>query len=57
MVVPPQDAPALASAWAALAADRSRLATSAGPRWLTRHAGERDQLDRYEALLQEVARA
>ena len=57
MVVPPQDAPALASAWAALAADRSRLAASAGPRWLTRHAGERDQLDRYEALLQEVARA
>ncbi|GGO99427.1 glycosyltransferase family 4 protein [Actinomyces gaoshouyii] len=55
LVVPPQDPRALAAAWAALAADRSGLTASAGRQWLSRHANRHDQVNRYEALLDEVA--
>ncbi|WP_159625897.1 glycosyltransferase family 4 protein [Actinomyces sp. zg296] len=54
LVVPPQDPGALAAAWADLAADRSGLTASAGRQWLSRHARRRDQVTRYEELLNEV---
>ena len=56
-VVPPQDPPALARLWRGLAVDRGRLIVTGGGRWLEANAARDALIDRYEAVLEEVARA
>lgn len=53
--VAPQDPAALARLWTELAADRRRLRVAPATGWLRAHADQRRLVERYEALLTEVA--